>query len=501
MVYVVLLIFTIIVLAITFVVQNFWVFLIITVIVVAIILIIRYSTKEQSSNKRSKCIFCNQFSLSLNNGVCKDCYSYYAKQVVTFAEETNKEFKKIDDSSISLEEKTNIFKRLEKKSDEFLNDNCGKFCSIFDKECINDLHRSLNETKEDLDRWKQKQHEHKLMLENLEKRKSAEMQTYTPVPEKYIKEEVYQSNSNRYSSKNGFQEGYSKIIGVPNNYVVFDLETTGFSQVDDEIIEIGAIRYIGNTEQARFHSYVNPHRSIPRAASAVNHITQSKVKNAPDIKDVLMDFYVFIGDLPLIAYNSDFDMNFIQWKALLALGSTIKNDVIDALPLARKYLSELPNKKLETVKQHFGLDVGSHNAIDDCIVTNHLYQYCKQFEDLKYKYVIPFAYNPQELSDLEVEYINTAVEICEKNSISKKDLTLYKNSTLLSIIKNKYDTVVSFKLYGKLQYALLLVPFDKFENECQTEIKHTASTKSEGNYTRVFTENPNQLWEFQKYIK
>ena len=449
----------------------------------------------------ARCVFCNKFSFFLNNGVCKNCYAYYAKQVAVFVEENNKELDKIDDMLIPLDEKFKIFEHIEKLSNEFLNDNRGKFCNIFDKNCIDSMKQTLNKTQKDLDRWKQRQHEYNLMIENLEKRKSAEMKTYAPAHETYNKKEIYQSNQNKDSSEYGFKESYSKIEGNPNNYVVFDLETTGFHKVDDEIIEIGAIRYIGNVEQARFHSYVNPHRSIPRAASAVNHITQSKVKNAPDIEDVFKDFYVFIGDLPLIAYNSDFDMNFIQWRALLFLGNSLKNDVIDALRLAREYFPELPNKKLETVKQHFELNVGSHNAIDDCIVTNHLYQYCKQFEDLKYKYIIPFPYNPQELSDLEVAYINTAVEICEKNGISKKNLTLYKNSSLLSIIKNSSDTVVSFKLYGKLQYVLLMVPFEKFENKCQTDIKHTVSSKNEGHYTRIFTENPQQLWEFQKYIQ
>ena len=296
------------------------------------------------------------------------------------------------------------------------------------------------------------------------------------------------------------QVKYSKVETVPNDYVVFDLETTGLNKFEDKIIEIGAIKYINGVETDRFQTYINPQKHIPLEVTNINGISDRDVKNAPKAEKALSDFWDFIGNYPLIAYNSDFDMGFIQVNCYNTLGKTVENDVVDALPLAKEYLWQLPNKKLETVKQHFGLTVGSHNAIDDCVVTNHLYQYCKQFEDLKHKYVIPFPYNPQELSDLEVEYINTAVEICEKNGISKKDLTLYKNSKLLSIIKDK-NPIISFKLYSKLQYTLLIVPFDQFESECKTDIKHTASPKSEGNYTRVFTENSQQLWEFQKYIK
>lgn len=296
------------------------------------------------------------------------------------------------------------------------------------------------------------------------------------------------------------QVKYSKVETVPNDYVVFDLETTGLNKFEDKIIEIGAIKYINGVETDRFQTYINPQKHIPLEVTNINGICDRDVKNAPKAEKALSDFWDFIGNYPLIAYNSDFDMGFIQVNCYNTLGKTVDNDVVDALPLAQQYLYQLPNKKLETVKQHFGLNVGSHNAIDDCIVTNHLYRYCKQFEDLKYKYIIPFPYNPQELSDVEVEYINTAVEICEKNGISKKDLTLYKNSKLLSIIKDK-NPIISFKLYSKLQYTLLKVPFEKFESECTTNIKHTACTKSEGEGTRVFTENPEQLWEFQKYIK
>lgn len=305
--------------------------------------------------------------------------------------------------------------------------------------------------------------------------------------------------NNDYTYHDHSEIKYSKVEAAPKNYIIFDLETTGLKYFTDEILEIGAIKYIDNIETERFHTYVKVIKTIPDYITAINHITASTIKDAPLIKSALIDFISFIENYTLIAFNSDFDMSFIQYNCKNKLHKTIDNDVIDALPLAKKYLSDLPNKKLETIKRHFGLTVGSHNAIDDCIVTNHLYQYCRQFEELKYRYIIPFAYDPQELLDIEVEYINTVVEICEKNGISRKDLTLSKNSKFLSVIQNS-RTIIEFKLYGRLQYALLQIPFSDFESECNTEIKYTPSVKSEGDRTRIFTENAQQLWEFEKYI-
>lgn len=296
---------------------------------------------------------------------------------------------------------------------------------------------------------------------------------------------------------------YSKVEGAPNNYVVFDLETTGLKYSSDVVLEIGAIKYIDDVETDRFLTYVKTTKTIPDYITKINGITFSTIKDAPMIRSALKDFIDFIGDYTLIAYNSDFDMSFLQYNCKTKLNKTVENDVIDALPLARKYLSELPNKKLETVKQHFKLKVGSHNAIDDCIVTNHLYQYCKQYEADRFKYVIPFTYEFQELNDTEVEYLNTVVEILEKNGIKKSEIGMIYTSKFLRLYDKREDRFsfdIRIKMYGKLKYVLLDIPLSRFESESDTEIKYTEGSSDEKGKTRLFTENPQQLWRVEKYI-
>lgn len=446
----------------------------------------------------ARCIYCDRFSFSLDSGVCKKCYCYYANSATYFVEtELKNAFIPVDDIYASPEDRIKALNHVKKIFSDFLNSNSGSFCQLFDPNCIRIIQLDIEKTDRELSELIDKRNKHKQLMEDLEKRRFEEMKKY---PKKtYTRKVVKQFEDMQHSSKTGFKESYSKIEGTPDNYIVFDLETTGFNKTDDEILEIGAIRYVENVEQERFHSYVNPHRSIPKAASAVNHITQAKVKNAPDIDSVIMDFYVFIGELPLIAYNSDFDMNFIQWKSLLHLGKRLENDTIDALPLARKYLTDLPNKKLETVKQHFELNVGSHNAIDDCIVTNHLYQYCKGFEELTYRYVIPFSFNPTELNEKEIIYLEEIVKICEANGIDIKNMSMYKNSSYLSIEANGIF-IARLKLFSKLQYVLLNVPYQDFCNNNNTSIKYSQAGKGQEKYTRVFPETPEQLWELQGYI-
>ena len=311
------------------------------------------------------------------------------------------------------------------------------------------------------------------------------------------------TSSYNYNKQDDIDVTYSKIEAAPDNYVVFDLETTGLKYSSDAILEIGAIKYINNVESERFHTYVKTTKTIPDYITRINGITSSMIKDAPMIRSALKDFIDFIGDYTLIAYNSDFDMSFLQYNCKTKLNKTVENDVIDALPLARKYLSELPNKKLETVKQHFKLKVGSHNAIDDCIVTNHLYQYCKQYEADRFKYVIPFTYEFQELNDTEVEYLNTVVEILEKNGIKKSEIGMIYTSKFLRLYDKREDRFsfdIRIKMYGKLKYVLLDIPLSRFESESDTEIKYTEGSSDEKGKTRLFTENPQQLWRVEKYI-
>lgn len=307
------------------------------------------------------------------------------------------------------------------------------------------------------------------------------------------------SSNSRYTTSRRHVEAYNKIKGTPSDYIVFDLETTGLDCTTSEILEIGAIKYNDGVEIDRFHTYVRINKPIPEAITAINGISNKTVKGAPLIRSALSGFVSFIGDYTLIAFNSDFDMSFIQYNCQKRLKKAVTNNVIDALPLAREYLPQLPNKKLATIKKHFELDVGSHNAIDDCIVTNYLYQYCKQLEKIKYRYIIPFSYNARELSGKEVEYINKVVEICEKNGIKRKALYMNEKNNLLVVNINSRP-IISLKLHGRLQYALFNIPLSKFDAQFETEIKHTESIRSEGNGTRVFVDSPEQLWEFEQLI-
>lgn len=97
-------------------------------------------------------------------------------------------------------------------------------------------------------------------------------------------------------------------------FIAFDLETTGLHPVFSRIIEIGAVRFRGDgTVLESFQQLVDPRCEISAGAAAVNGITGEMVAGQPTIEEVLPCFIDFIGDGPVVmmAHNAGFDMGFL----------------------------------------------------------------------------------------------------------------------------------------------------------------------------------------------
>lgn len=171
---------------------------------------------------------------------------------------------------------------------------------------------------------------------------------------------------------------FRKEKNLVDDYVVFDLETTGLEAKTSEIIEIGALKYRNNELVEEFSVLINPECEIPDVITNITGITEDLVKNERTIKEVLPEFIAFIEDLPLIAHNSPFDLGFIEEKINKLGLPMIQNKNLDTVELARKYIPKAYNYKLETLKKYFHLDYGSHRSVDDCKTTNYVYQYCKE---------------------------------------------------------------------------------------------------------------------------
>ena len=168
-----------------------------------------------------------------------------------------------------------------------------------------------------------------------------------------------------------------------DDYVVFDLETTGFDPKTARIIEIGALKYKNNELVEELSILVNPECEIPDVITMITGIDDELVKNAITIEEALPQFIQFIEDLPLVAHNSNFDLSFIEENINRLELPMITNKNIDTVYLARKYIKGVFNHKLETLKNYFRLTYSSHRSIEDCLTTNHVYQHCKSKAEVK----------------------------------------------------------------------------------------------------------------------
>jgi DNA polymerase III epsilon subunit family exonuclease len=171
-----------------------------------------------------------------------------------------------------------------------------------------------------------------------------------------------------------------KIDHFIDTYVVFDLETTGLSCYEHEIIEIGAIKVENNRVVATYSSFVKPEHNIPYYITRINGISNQMVKNAPRIDCVLTDFLKFAGDSPLLGHNIiSFDMKFINVASEVLFGEGVHNDYIDTLLLSRRHLRNLKSHSLSNLCQYFDIDnAGAHRALADCEMTNRVYQALRQ---------------------------------------------------------------------------------------------------------------------------
>ena len=97
-----------------------------------------------------------------------------------------------------------------------------------------------------------------------------------------------------------------------DEFVAFDLETTGLSARDDRIIEIGAVIMKDGQEIDRFQTFVDPHRKLEQKIIDLTGITDQMLKGAPEIEEILPKFLEFVGDRVLVAHNADFDTGFIR---------------------------------------------------------------------------------------------------------------------------------------------------------------------------------------------
>ena len=159
----------------------------------------------------------------------------------------------------------------------------------------------------------------------------------------------------------------SQEMTFDQEFVAFDLETTGLSSRTDRIIEIGAVILKNGQEVDRFQTFVDPERKLDRKIVDLTGITDEMLVGAPKIEQVLPKFLEFIGGRVLVAHNSDFDTGFVRAECE-RLGYEYNYTAADTLILSQNLLPQLGKFKLNIVSNALSLpDFTHHRAGDDAL--------------------------------------------------------------------------------------------------------------------------------------
>lgn len=212
-----------------------------------------------------------------------------------------------------------------------------------------------------------------------------------------------------------------------DEFVIFDIETTGLSSLNDMITEIGAIKVVGDNVVDSFSQLINPERPISEFITNLTGITNEMVSDKPKINEVIRNFKEFIGDSVLVAHNATFDIGFIRERMRLE-NLELDNPVLDTLELARTIFSTLKNHKLDTIAKHLDVSLENHHrALDDATAT----------KDILLKII----------AILEEKGINTFDQInnLRTNKDNKKDETFH----LVLLVKNMVGLKNLYKLVSE----------------------------------------------------
>lgn len=236
-----------------------------------------------------------------------------------------------------------------------------------------------------------------------------------------------------------------------SNYVVFDVETTGLHAEVERITEFSLLKYADNKLIDKMSQLVNPRKLIPDIVSKKTGITNEMVRGIEDIEKYLDRIVEFIGDNVLIGHNINFDIDFLAAEIIRYNKHyrKIKIKYIDTVELSKALIRDVADYKLETLKQHLKIKSDSHRAYSDCLVTNELYQYCKNLIDEQIEIKkIHFQKKMDNINESERKFIES---IIEKIHAFDDKLVLninFLSSNTISFIVNEIE-IGRIKLRGK----------------------------------------------------
>lgn len=182
----------------------------------------------------------------------------------------------------------------------------------------------------------------------------------------------------------------NNLLIFPDEYVVVDIETTGFSPEYDDIIEIALIKISNGNIVDKFSTLIKPISTfldddyneyyIDDFISELTGITNDMLMDAPEFSEVANQMLSFVSKNIVVGHNVNFDINFLYDNLMKYTGSELNNDYCDLLRISRKLFPDLENHKLKTLAKEFNIEQPEvHRGLADCKTTFLCFEYCKSY--------------------------------------------------------------------------------------------------------------------------
>ena len=267
-----------------------------------------------------------------------------------------------------------------------------------------------------------------------------------------VKEEMKQAPTFKamYGTELEMSEDELDIVVNPTNeeiysqtYVIFDTETTGFNPgLNDTMIEIGAVKMKEGAVIETFDELINPGVLIDNEITELTGITNSMVKDCDNEEEVTKRFKKWIGNLPLVAHNAQFDINMLESAYHKYNLGTLKNTVLDTMIISQIINRDLKRHNLSALTKNYGIkfeesdgsEGGHHHRADyDSEFTGYIFfKMLNQLDKDKIKTFNDLKKLPDEY---EINRFNREVHV---NMIAKTRKGLKNMFKIISYAATKY---------------------------------------------------------------
>src|SRR5436305_726954 len=103
---------------------------------------------------------------------------------------------------------------------------------------------------------------------------------------------------------------------MDRTFVAIDVETTELEAGTDEIIEVAAVKFTGDTVLETFQKLVKPHHSLPLKIARLTNISDEMLVDAPRFSEVAPELVRFVKSYPLVGHSVGFDLKMLQAQGM-----------------------------------------------------------------------------------------------------------------------------------------------------------------------------------------